>query len=89
MSHNVESLRNVKDNDMNNCGIVKNFRHTSYGRRHVVPSAVSSAGMYAAPEEPAFVGVYSTRCWLRAPTGLYRQEKLVYMLTCLHASFIC
>ena len=39
--------------------------HAPYGHRHVVPSAVSLAGVYVSPAKPVLAGVYA----LPAPTG--------------------
>ena len=39
--------------------------HAPYGRRHVVPSAVSLAGVYASPAEPVLAGLYA----LPVPAG--------------------
>ena len=36
------------------------IRHAPYGHRHVVPSAVSFAGMYVPPAKPVIVGVYES-----------------------------
>ena len=53
--------------------------HTSYGRRHVVPSAVLLAGIYTPQAKLVLAGMYA----LPAPTGRqtifcrYRQGKLV------------
>ena len=33
--------------------------HAPYERRHVVPSAVSLAGVYASPAKPDLAGVYA------------------------------
>ena len=44
--------------------------HAPYGRCHVVPSAVSLAGVYSSPAKPVLAGVYV----LLAPTG--RQSRL-------------
>ena len=38
--------------------------HAPYGRRHVVPSAVSIAGVYASPAKLVIAGMYA----LLAPT---------------------
>ena len=49
--------------------------HAPYGRHHVVPLAVSLAGVYASPARPVHAGVYALPT--KPAFCRYRQGKLV------------
>ena len=64
--------------------------HAPYGRRHVLPSEVSLADVYASPAKPVLAGV----CVLPAPTGqqsrlsadIGRESKFIYLFIILSTS---
>ena len=47
------------------CDWLSRIRHAPYELPHVVPSAVSLAGVYSSPAKPVLAGMYA----LPAPTG--------------------
>ena len=55
--HTIIDIININTTAIDCLWIVTHIRHAPYGRRHVVPSAVSLAGVYASPAKPALAGV--------------------------------